>query len=71
MTMAATKVGNGVMNLRPRDKVFVNLDLAQTGLGTASCGPGVLPKYELRAACSTWSVILTPDQGHGESQGNN
>ena len=54
-------------DLHPRDRVFVNLDLAQTGLGTASCGPGVLRQYELRAAPSTWSVILTPDQGHGES----
>jgi beta-galactosidase len=36
-------------DLRPRDQVFLNLDLAQNGLGTASCGPGVLPKYELAA----------------------
>lgn len=35
-------------DLRPRDRVYVNLDLAQHGLGTASCGPGVLPAYELR-----------------------
>jgi beta-galactosidase len=34
--------------LRPRDRVYVNLDVAQHGLGTASCGPGVLPAYELR-----------------------
>ena len=53
--------------LHPRDRVFVNLDLAQTGLGTGSCGPGVLPRYELRAGPSTWSVILTPDQTHGVS----
>jgi len=52
-------------DLRPRDRVFVNLDLAQTGLGTASCGPGVLPQYELRAAPHTWSVSLIPDHGHG------
>jgi beta-galactosidase len=36
-------------DLRPRDRVYVNLDLAQHGLGSASCGPGVLPQYELRA----------------------
>src|SRR5665811_1748432 len=52
-------------DLRPRDKVFVNLDLAQTGLGTASCGPGVLPQYELHAAPTNWTVRLMPDSGHG------
>jgi beta-galactosidase len=36
-------------DLRPRDRVYVNLDLAQNGLGTASCGPGVLPQYRLAA----------------------
>jgi beta-galactosidase len=36
-------------DLRPRDRVYVNLDLAQNGLGTASCGPGVLPPYRLAA----------------------
>ena len=56
-------------DLHPRDRAFVNLDLdlAQTRLGTASCGPGVLPQYELLAAPSTWSVSLIPDQGHGMS----
>jgi beta-galactosidase len=50
-------------DLRPRDRVFVNLDLAQTGLGTASCGPGVLPRYELLAGPASWSVSLIPDSG--------
>jgi beta-galactosidase len=36
-------------DLRPRDRVYVNLDLAQNGLGTAACGPGVLPQYRLAA----------------------
>jgi beta-galactosidase len=35
--------------LRRRDLLSVNLDIAQNGLGTASCGPGVLPQHELRA----------------------
>jgi len=47
-------------DLHPRDRVFVNLDLAQTGLGTASCGPGVLPHYELHATPATWTVRLVP-----------
>ncbi|GIE94149.1 glycoside hydrolase family 2 TIM barrel-domain containing protein [Paractinoplanes rishiriensis] len=30
-----------------RDRIHLNLDLAQRGLGSASCGPGVLPRYEV------------------------
>ena len=48
------------IDLVPRDRVYVNLDLAQTGLGSASCGPGVLPAYELYATPSTWTVRLVP-----------
>ncbi|HEY3715480.1 MAG TPA: glycoside hydrolase family 2 TIM barrel-domain containing protein [Jatrophihabitantaceae bacterium] len=47
-------------DLVPRDEVYVNIDLAQNGIGTASCGPGVLPQYELPAAPATWTVRLRP-----------
>ena len=47
-------------DLVPRDEVYVNLDLGQNGLGTASCGPGVLPQYELTAAPASWTVRLSP-----------
>jgi len=33
-----------------RDRVWLDLDIAQAGLGTASCGPGTLPQYALEAA---------------------
>ncbi|SOD74469.1 beta-galactosidase [Jatrophihabitans sp. GAS493] len=46
--------------LRPRDAVYVNVDLAQNGLGTASCGPGVLPQHQLRVEPASFSVRLTP-----------
>ncbi|MBN2500275.1 MAG: DUF4981 domain-containing protein [Anaerolineales bacterium] len=36
-----------------RPEITLNLDLAQCGLGSASCGPGVLPQY-----------ILEPDSYH-------
>ncbi len=36
-------------DLQPRGVLTVNLDIAQNGLGTASCGPGVLPQHELWA----------------------
>ena len=36
-------------DLRAGDHVWLNLDVAQHGLGSASCGPGVLPGYDLHA----------------------
>ena len=50
-------------DLKAGDRVFVNLDVAQTGLGTASCGPGVLPQHVLPAEPATWSIRLIPDKG--------
>jgi beta-galactosidase len=38
--------------------VVVTLDAALHGTGTASCGPGVLPGYELAAAPRSFSVVL-------------
>ena len=46
-------------DLRPRDAVFVNVDVAQNGLGTASCGPGVLPQYELVARPASLELVFT------------
>jgi beta-galactosidase len=34
--------------LEPRREIFLNIDIAQRGLGTASCGPDTLEKYILR-----------------------
>ncbi|MFN8441849.1 MAG: glycoside hydrolase family 2 TIM barrel-domain containing protein [Caldilineaceae bacterium] len=34
-------------DLQPRPEVILNLDVAQRGLGTASCGPDTLEKYRL------------------------
>jgi beta-galactosidase len=36
-------------DLKPRPEVQVNLDYAQRGLGTASCGPDTLPRYRISA----------------------
>jgi beta-galactosidase len=35
--------------LTPRPEIYLNLDAAQRGLGTASCGPDTLPAYCLLA----------------------
>jgi beta-galactosidase len=48
------------VDLVPRDAVYVNLDLAQQGIGSASCGPGVLADYRLAAAPATFRVTLRP-----------
>jgi beta-galactosidase len=45
--------------LAPRDRIWLNLDIAQTGIGTASCGPGALAKYDLRPAAAHLEVSLT------------
>jgi len=47
-------------DLHPGDRVWVNLDLAQQGIGSASCGPGVLPAYRLDPAPASFTVRLYP-----------
>jgi beta-galactosidase len=46
--------------LEPRDRVFINIDHAQHGLGTGSCGPAVLPAYRLCAEPVTFRVTFQP-----------
>ena len=44
--------------LRPRPEVFLNLDLQQRGLGTASCGPDTLERYTIPPGRYQWSYVL-------------
>jgi beta-galactosidase len=44
--------------LTDEGSLFVNLDVAQHGIGTGSCGPGVLPQYVLTAAPTSFAVVL-------------
>jgi hypothetical protein len=44
----------------PRDEIVLILDHAQNGLGSASCGPGVLPQYKLHPAEFDFAVTLLP-----------
>jgi hypothetical protein len=53
-------------DLKRRDDIILNLDLAQSGLGSESCGPGVLPQYRLKAAEYHYCLRLRP-LGVGES----
>ena len=46
--------------LRTDGRTHVVLDLAQAGIGTASCGPGPLPAYRLTARRVHGSLRFTP-----------
>jgi beta-galactosidase len=46
-------------DLRPGDRIWVNVDVAQQGLGSASCGPGVLPEHRLVPAPATLRIVLS------------
>jgi beta-galactosidase len=46
------------VDLAPRDRVFVTIDHAHNGLGTGSCGPGVLPAHQLRAEPAAFDVTF-------------
>ncbi|MFH8991257.1 glycoside hydrolase family 2 TIM barrel-domain containing protein [Streptomyces sp. NPDC017940] len=46
-------------DLRPGDTVWVHLDHGQRGIGSQSCGPGVLPRHELRVAPAEFAFTFT------------
>ncbi len=45
-------------DLKPRPEVILNLDHAQRGLGTASCGPDTSPRYRLSAGTHRFSYVI-------------
>jgi beta-galactosidase len=57
-TTEALALARHPVDLVPGDRVFINLDHAQNGVGSASCGPGVLPGYRLPAAAASFSILL-------------
>ena len=46
-TDAALQAAQHINELDPSGVVTVHLDAAQTGVGTATCGPDILPKYAI------------------------
>ena len=46
--------------LQRREDITFNLDYAQSGLGSASCGPGRLEKYQLKPEALSYRVRLRP-----------
>ncbi len=53
--------------MRRVDEIILNLDYAQSGLGSASCGPGRLEKYKLQAVETTFSLRLRPFESKEET----
>jgi beta-galactosidase len=51
--------------LQPRDRVWLTLDHAQQGIGTASCGPRELPQYRLEVRPASFAVVLRPKADAG------
>jgi beta-galactosidase len=47
-------------DLVARDRVWLNVDLAQHGLGSGACGPAVLPQYRLAARPASFAFALRP-----------
>jgi len=46
--------------LQRREEITLNLDMAQAGLGTEACGPGVLPPYRLTDRHVNYRLRLRP-----------
>jgi len=53
--------------LQRRDDITLNLDYAQSGLGSASCGPGRRPEYQLKPVETRYRVRLRPFSQAAES----
>jgi beta-galactosidase len=45
-------------DLKPRPETILNLDLRHRGLGTGSCGPDTLPRYQIKPGRYAWSYAL-------------
>jgi len=45
--------------LTRRTNLTVHVDLAQRGLGTASCGPDTLPQYRIEAGTHRWGYVIS------------
>jgi beta-galactosidase len=46
-------------DVSPGRSLVVHVDVAHRGLGTASCGPDVLPRYEIPTGTHTFAYRLS------------
>ncbi len=56
-------VAEHINELTPRDETILCLDYRQAPIGNASCGPGPLPHYVLRAEPVSFGLTLRPARG--------
>ena len=49
-----------INQLKRSGTVNVHLDAAQAGVGTATCGPGVLPQYLVPVEKTTFEFVIRP-----------
>jgi beta-galactosidase len=59
-TTEALDAARHPLDLRPEERIWLNIDYAHNGLGSASCGPGVLPIHRLSAVAATFTVAFRP-----------
>ncbi|MDT0347095.1 glycoside hydrolase family 2 TIM barrel-domain containing protein [Streptomyces litchfieldiae] len=57
-TSAELDAAEHTTDLVPGDTVWVNIDHAQHGIGSQSCGPGPLPQYVLNVAAAEFSLAF-------------
>ena len=57
-TTAELEAARHTVDLVPGGLVHLTFDHAQHGLGSASCGPGVLPQYRLHAQKASFTLFL-------------
>ncbi|GGV45485.1 beta-galactosidase [Streptomyces longisporoflavus] len=55
-------------DLTPGETLWVHLDHGQQGIGSQSCGPGVLPQYELHAAPAEFSLTFSRREATPEDE---
>ena len=55
-TAADLAAAGHLHELRPRDQIYCTFDCLMSGLGNESCGPGVLPAYQI-APGPQWMVL--------------
>lgn len=59
---AALTAARHASDLVASPETFLHVDVAHRGLGTASCGPDVLPRHQVRAGRYRWSWSITAER---------
>ena len=54
-----------INELKFENYTYLNIDYLQNGLGTATCGPGYLEKYTIKAKPMSFNFLITPQFSSG------